>query len=224
MTENPSPVNDRNLRKIEIMPSRSEETNDGKSEQVEHAEGCTSNEISFGHSAMTEVQMFVLSQIRVSNLFFVFICILDQFQKTTTLGKLSTIGPLCIVIVTQAVIAMKAFCKDKKRVKEVNERADFKLATKGKNGPPQFRKRSLEDVKPGDLLSFEPKPGEKVNLLLSHDYISQVYVPADVVLVAVACTCHRHLRCFQLLVTTPPHFQYQNEKIVLSRPEAYLHF
>ena len=169
MTENPSPVNDRNLRKIEIMPSRSEETNDGKSEQVEHAEGCTSNEISFGHSAMTEVQMFVLSQIRVSNLFFVFICILDQFQKTTTLGKLSTIGPLCIVIVTQAVIAMKAFCKDKKRVKEVNERADFKLATKGKNGPPQFRKRSLEDVKPGDLLSFEPKPGEKVKLLLSHD-------------------------------------------------------
>ena len=106
---------------------------------------------------------------------------------------------LSVLIVTQAVIAMKAFCKDKKRVKEVNERADFKLATKGKNGPPQFRKRSLEDVKPGDLLSFEPKPGEKVNLLLSHDYISQVYVPADVVLVAVACTCHRHLRCFQLL-------------------------
>ena len=39
MAENPSPVKDGNLRKIEIMPSRSEETNDGKTEQVEHAEG-----------------------------------------------------------------------------------------------------------------------------------------------------------------------------------------
>ena len=211
MAENPAPVKDGNLRKIEIMPSRSVETNDGKTEQVEHAEGCTSNEISFGHSAMTEVQMFVLSQIRVSNLFFVFICILDQFQKTTTLGKLSTIGPLCIVIVTQAVIAMKAFCKDKKRVKEVNERADFKLATKGKNGPPQFRKRSLEDVKPGDLLSFEPKPGEKVKLLLSHDLTqsgiracgrgargSGLYLPSASQVLSTSCT-----GCF---VTTLPIF------------------
>ena len=122
-----------------------------------------SNKISFGHSVGVEIQMFLLSQIRVSNLFFLFVSVLNQIYKETTLGKISTAVPLVLMIVLQAVIAGVAYWKDKKRSREVNERADFRLAEIAKAGtPPQFKKRSLDHVKPGDLLSFEPKQGEKV--------------------------------------------------------------
>ena len=129
-------------------------------------EGCTSNKISYGRSVAMEIQMFALSQIRISNLFFLFVIIIDQIYKTDEWARLSTLVPLVLVIGTQAVIRTVAYLKDRKRMEKINERADFKLAEAGKEGAlPQFRPRSLDYVKPGDLLSFEPKL-EKVNIYL----------------------------------------------------------
>ena len=152
-------------RKICYPPDRrAEQSADGQGGQDSNEEEWnTSNKISYGHSIGSEIQMFVLSQIRVSNLFFLFISVLDQFYKESPLGKISTILPLILVIIVQAVIAAVAYFKDEKRVQEVNERADFRLAEIPKGGgPPKFLKRSLDHVRPGDLLSFEPKLGEKV--------------------------------------------------------------
>ena len=155
------------MRKICYPPNR---RGDGQGDAKEDEEGSNrSNEISYGQSGIQEIQMFALSQIRVSNLFFLFISILDQRNKEkekdkeSPLGRVSTILPLFLVIGMQAVIATVAYFKDKKRLKKINERADFRLAELPKGGgPPKFLKRSLDHIKPGDLLSFEPKPGEKV--------------------------------------------------------------
>ena len=162
------------MRKICYPPNR---RGDGQGDAKEDEEGSRSNEISYGQSGIQEIQMFALSQIRVSNLFFLFISILDQIYKESPLGRVSTdaddddtsikrvstILPLLLVIGMQAVIATVAYFKDKKRLKKINERADFRLAELPKgSGPPKFLKRSLDHIKPGDLLSFEPKPGEKV--------------------------------------------------------------
>ena len=129
------------------------------------------NKISYGHSIGAEIQMFLLSQIRVSNLFFLFVSVLNQFYKETIIGKMSTALPLVLMIVLQAVIAGVAYWKDKKRSREVNERADFKIEISNGSGVPRFQTRSLDHVKPGDLLSFEPKHGEKV---MSHLPSSQL--------------------------------------------------
>ena len=159
------------MRKICYPPNR---RGDGQGDAKEDEEGSNrSNEISYGQNGIQEIQMFALSQIRVSNLFFLFISILDQILKESplaqrsffgeSLGSVSTILPLFLVIGMQAVIATVAYFKDKKRLKKINERADFRLAQLPKSGgPPKFLKRSLDHIKPGDLLSFEPKPGEKV--------------------------------------------------------------
>ena len=150
------------MRKICYPPNRRAEQPEGDAKEDE---GSRSNEISYGQSGITEIQMFALSQIRVSNLFFLFISILDQIKKKTPLGRVSTILPLFLVIGMQAVIATVAYFKDKKRLKKINERADFRLAELPKGGgTPKFLKRSLDHIKPGDLLSFEPKPGEKVKI------------------------------------------------------------
>ena len=93
---------------------------------------------------------------------FLFVSVLNQFYKETTMGKISTALPLVLMIVLQAVIAGVAYWKDKKRSREVNERADFKIEISNGSGAPRFQTRSLDHVKPGDLLSFEPKHGEKV--------------------------------------------------------------
>lgn len=161
-------------RKISYPPDR--QSADGQGEQdTNEEEGSTSNKISYGHSVGTEIQMFALSQIRVSNFFFLFISVLDQFYKESDMGKISTIVPLILVIIVQAVIAAVAYVKDEKRSREVNERADFRLATIPKaGGAPLFLKRSLDHVKPGDLLSFEPKLGEKVKCHLE-DYCPAGY-------------------------------------------------
>ena len=90
---------------------------------------------------------------------------------------MSTILPLFLVISIQAVIAAVAYFKDEKRSRKVNERADFKLAATPKGGgAPQFLRRSLDFVKPGDLLSFEPKLGEKVTFYQEHGLIHKTIV------------------------------------------------
>ena len=141
--------------------------------QVQEEEGEASNKLSYTTPFHTEVVKFLLSQLRVANIFFIFISCVDWFGydfekkeeiKTTVWGKLSSIVPLGVVILGQACIAFYAWYRDKKKTDDINERADFKVAKPGASGPPTFFPRSLESLLPGDLVSFEPKDGGKVSV------------------------------------------------------------
>ena len=140
-------------------------------EEVQEEIEETSNKLIYTTPFLTEVVKFLLSQLRVANIFFIFISCVDWFGyddgkpiKESDWGKLSSIVPLSIVVVAQACVTFYAWHREKRKTNDINERTDFKIAKTGAPGPPNFVQRNLESLLPGDLICFEPKEGVKVSV------------------------------------------------------------
>ena len=118
-----------------------------------------------------ELLKFFLSQIRVANIFFVFIAVLDLSGQNITGNNWSTVAPLGAVLLFQFFITFWVWIKDRRRYRKYSDRSeDFKVAQIPKKGEtPQFKNdKTLVQLEPGDLISLEPIGNKKVWLMYKH--------------------------------------------------------
>ena len=143
----------------------------------------------------SRLNQFLYDQMRTSNVFFLFISILDLFPDINPGSKFNTVSALGFLIVINGIFTLLNYRKKCKSYSIIDQNSDFDCAEFNIRGARASQKRStlvggvdvrfqnskvLKDLLEGDIIRL--KPNDKKG----------VYVPADIVLLGVECSCHQY--------------------------------
>ena len=141
----------------------------------------------------SELKQFFHEQIRTSNVFFLFISVLDLVPGLNPGSKFATFIPLVCLIFMNGLFTLWNKHKKCKSYKIIDEMSDFEVGDFQMKQNSNRRHTSvgvvdvrfnsskeLKDLREGDIIRLHPNARKHVT------------VPADIVLLGVECSCHKH--------------------------------
>eukprot|EP00092_Neocalanus_flemingeri_P014276 GFUD01015397.1.p1 GENE.GFUD01015397.1~~GFUD01015397.1.p1 ORF type:complete len:1122 (+),score=237.76 GFUD01015397.1:136-3501(+) len=161
-------------------------------ENKEHRKTDSQNIVRLPSDFKSELRIFFYEQIRTSNIFFLFISILDLVPDIQPGSKFSTISALVLIILMNGLFTLWNHRQKSKSNKLLDEMSDFEV---GEFNLKESKKRNtllggvgvkftnstlLKDLSEGDIIRFHPNRGKPI------------FVPADLLLLGVECSCHQH--------------------------------
>jgi len=172
------------LKKIDNkMYSREVSFNDGGIAKKENEGKATPNVIN-DLTVRKSILQFLKNQIRVSNMFFLFIAIVELTSKSIGINnKCGTTYYLIFIFLFNAIFAIYKHCKEMRKHHLIKSRSDMEIAEFTKNGTKfKFGTKSLRELQPGDVIRFQRKG--------KNDKKSRMTAPADLVMIGAECTDH----------------------------------